>query len=140
MAAATPWRQAFRLDYSFPRNVLGPRLLLPFARLALIFLSEVIGVLPTDVVLSKYSFSYCSSAAPLLGGDADTAGGPELMAPPLLVIDAGEASSATLDAVVGSVDAALIAVLQAGSVGSTASSRAGAGTSANSTSTISSAS
>ena len=60
-------------------------------------------------------------------------------APPLVCDEAGAGSSATLDTVIGPVDSFLTSVPQADCFGPTASSHTGAGSSANSTSTISSA-
>src|SRR5262245_10607782 len=45
VAAAKPWRQAFRLDCNFPRKLVGPVLFFALVRLAALFLSEVIDVL-----------------------------------------------------------------------------------------------
>jgi hypothetical protein len=53
VAAAKPWRQAFRLDCNFPRKVLGPVLFLALIRLAVIFLSELIDMLYTAFALER---------------------------------------------------------------------------------------
>jgi hypothetical protein len=65
MAAAKPWRKAFRLDCNFPGKLVGPVLFFALIRLAVIFLSEVIGVLSTEVALGRglCCFSYFVQSA-----------------------------------------------------------------------------